>query len=139
MKKVLFGLIATMMFSTVSFGQSKTTTASKEQSIHLEFGRKSRNCGGFGICVFTIDITWAELAAILAGKTADNHIKLTLSDKFYTENKSRFVDGDLVMEEDFALDAGTSRSLGFSDVYTIKKGKYQVVLDSKTNTYNCTF
>jgi hypothetical protein len=139
MKKVLFGLIATIMLSTVSFGQSKTATASKQQGIHMEFGRKSKNCAGIGICVFTIDITWAELGAMLAGRTADNHIKLTLTNKYYAENKSRFVDDNLVMEEDFALDAATSRSLGFSDVYTIKKGKYQIVLDPKTNTYNCTF
>lgn len=140
MKKLLFGLVATMMLSTFSFGQAKMVPTKEAQKIHIEIGRKSKDCGGLGICVFKIDLTPEELIQIInAFKTVDNQIKISFSQDFYKKNKGKLINNIIVIEEEFKLDEVTSKALGFEKGYTIKPGKYPIVLDDKTNTYNCTF
>ena len=137
MKKLLFGLIATVLFSATGNAQKggSENTASK---IHIEFGRVSKNCGGFGICVFTIDITIDELINIInAFRTKDNGIKLNFTKEFYKLNESMLKSGYLTLEEDFTIDEKTSLELGFTESKTLKSGRYSVKFDSSSNTYNC--
>ncbi|RZJ36007.1 MAG: hypothetical protein EOO51_02925 [Flavobacterium sp.] len=138
MKKFIFGLIATVLLSGVGIAQTRTTT-SPSQKIHIEFGRKSKNCEGFGICVCTIDITIEELIALFhARKTSDGRLQIMMSPESYNANKARFSGNYLQVDEDFVVDSNTSRALGFGSDYRIKTGKYTIVFDSSSNTFNCT-
>jgi len=139
MKKILFGLIATVFFGLNGYAQ-KTNSDSQNQTskIHIEFGRKSKDCGGFGICKFTIDLEIEDVLAIInAFRTNDNGVNLNLTKDFYNKNEKHLKNGFLILEEDFVIEKSTSLKLGFKDSKTLKKGRYAVKFDPKSNTYNC--
>ncbi len=138
MKKLLFGLIATVMFGFVGSAQVKSDTKSQESKIHIEFGRKSKDCGGFGICVFTIDLTIEDLINIIGVlKTSDNGVKVNFTKEFYLQNEAMLKSGYLTLEEDFTIDEKTSLGLGFRESKILKAGRYPLKFDSSSNTYNC--
>lgn len=139
MKKFMFGLIATVILSAPIFAQ---TTPPKEENppvIELEFGRKSKDCGGFGICKFKIHLTPEVISTLIAAFAKNGKIQARMSPAFYKNNAKSFPDGYLVVEEDYRIDLETTRAIGVADNYTIRTGRYQVVFDKSTNTYNCTF
>src|SRR6478672_455225 len=137
MKKFLFGLIAIVFLSAPMVAQ---TTTEKPPLIELEFGRKSMNCGGFGICVLRINVTVEDVVTLVTAiANPAGLINLKMSPTFYKDHSKSFQNGYLVIDEDFRIDLETTRKIGVADGYTIKKGKYQVVFDKSTNTYNCTF
>lgn len=139
MKKILFGLIATVFFG-LSANAQKTSSDSQNQTskIHIEFGRKSKDCGGFGICKFTIDLEIEDILAIInAFKTSNDGLNINFTKEFYSKNERFLNSGFLTLEEDYIMDKETSLKLGFKYPKTLKKGKYAIKLDSKTNSYNC--
>ena len=142
MKKLVFGLMAFMLLSSSVFAQS-VPPKDKPPLIELQFGRKSLDCAGFGICVFRVNLFAEDVAqvasAVLMFFRPDGHVKIQMGSDFYKRNAKSFQNGYLVLEEDFEIDRETMRAVGVSDPYTIKRGKYQVVFDKSTNTYNCTF
>jgi len=138
MKKLLLALIVVLTFTNGSFAQKATT--GKTPLIEIEFGRKSKDCGGFGICVFRVNIGIEEAVALVnAFANVKGLMDLKMSPQFYKDNIKSFPNGYFLIDEDFTIDLETSRAIGFSKEYTIKKGKYKVALDKSTNTYNCTF
>jgi hypothetical protein len=138
MKKLLFGLMATMML-TISYAQ---TSVPKEDPplIELEFGRKSRGCAGFGICKFKVTITVETAVTLITAFARSNGtLTMTMSKDVYLKNIKNFPNNYLQVDEDYIIDRETTKAIGIPDNYTIKTGKYQVVFDKATNTYNCTF
>jgi len=137
MKTLFFSIVATFMLCMPIQAQNPGS-GSNAQKILLEFGRASRDCHGFGICRFTIDITVGELIDLFQAFNNKGKLNLNISAQAMERNKGKFANNTLVIDEDFAIPTATARALGFNS-YTIKKGKYVVVFDPKTNTYNCTF
>ena len=136
MKKVVFGLIATFMFMFNGSAQ-KANSQNQPSKIHIEIGRVSQNCGGFGLCKFTIDISLEEIVQIFGLRTSDNGLTINFDQNFYKDHLNMFETGFFILEEDFTINRETSLKLGFQSAKTIKNGKYKIILDSKTNTYNC--
>lgn len=137
MKKLVFGLIATVMFSATSIAQE--TPPKDPPLIEFEFGRKSKNCAGIGVCKFKINLTAENAVMLITALARNGKIQARMSPTFYKDNAYGFQNGYLVLEEDYKIDLETTRALGVADNYTIKTGKYLVVFDKSTNTYNCTF
>lgn len=139
MKKILFGLIATVMLSFVGNAQKTSSdTQNQTSKIYIEIGRKSKDCGGFGICKFTIDLEIEDILAIInAFKTSNDGLNINFTKEFYNKNERFLNTGFFILDEDFVIDKETSLKLGFKYPKTLKKGKYTIKLDSKTNSYNC--
>ena len=109
-------------------------------SIKFEFGRKSCNCCGFGICDFVIGIdpnfdnysTQRDGEAIgqitFNGKTLImSFLKESMTS--YTTDKY-FGSGFFVIAEDIVLPFELCEKLGLNS-FTIKHGKYKIVENSK--------
>lgn len=141
MKKLFFGLIATVFLSAPLFAQDPPPPHDENPPlIELEFGRRSMKCAGFGICIFRIHATTDNVIALVSAFVNPmGLLNLRMSPTYYKNNSKAFSNGYLIVDEDYKIDLETTRKIGVSDGYTIKKGKYQVVFDKTTNTYNCTF
>ena len=150
MKKLIFGLIATVFMVNLSWGQKDVKDGTKPpttvnevnlnnqlKDIHIQFGRKSKDCGGFGICVFTIDITIDDIIDLIQVIFKNKSLEISLNEKIYNKNKSKFIDNQIVLEEDFIVDLTTSKALGYSKNIILKAGKYTLNYDQKTKKYNC--
>jgi len=138
MKKFLFGFLATVFLSAPMVAQQ--TQNDDPPVIELVFGRASKDCTGFGICKFKIHLTASDIVTLVtAFSNPKGLLGMKMSPTFYKNNVKSFQDGYLLIEEDYLVDLETTRAVGVADGYTIKKGKYQVVFDKSTNTYNCTF
>lgn len=109
-----------------------------KKAIYIKFGRKSKDCRGFGICIFEITLTVEDAITLITAILQKNRVHVSFPPKFVAENAEHFKDNKIVIEEDFVLDDNTARALGVKS-YVIKKGVYPVVLNKGTNTYNCTF
>ena len=142
MKTFLFSIAASLILIVSAQSQLKRSSAAPKtpeiQKIYIEFGRASRQCSGFGVCKFSIDITIGELISVINAFRSADGLSVQMTSEFFIRNRARFQDNALVLEEDFKLDAKTANALGF-DAFVLKKGKYPVAMDAKTNTYNCTF
>jgi hypothetical protein len=135
MRKFLFGLLAIVLWGAPSIAQNTNPPL-----IQLEFGRKSQNCGGFGICVFRVNATVEDVINLVTVfMSPKSLLMMKMSPTFYKNHIGAFPNGNLVVEEDFVLDPETARAIGATAGYTIKTGQYKVVFDKSTNTYNCTF
>jgi hypothetical protein len=142
MKKLFFILFAVMFSSNFAFSQQRVPAPSQDlsQKIHIEIGRKTKDCGGFGICKFTIDITVEEFLAIVnARKTSEGKLKILMSSDFVKRNAQKLEGNIFGIEEEFVIDAATSKALGFSSSYIIPIGKYPIVYNASSRTYECTF
>jgi len=138
MKTLFFSIVASLLLSLPVEAQTKSDAPADSQRIHIKFGRPSKQCKGFGICEFTIDFTISEFIDVVQAFNNMNKLQIKMTPQTVTRNRTSLANNVLLIEEDFTVPAATSRALGFGS-YTIKKGKYPVVFDSKTNTYNCTF
>jgi len=137
MKKYLFGLVAVFFLSAPMVAQ---ISSEKPPLIELEFGRKSKECGGFGICVLRINATAEDVVSVVTAFINPMGLfGLKMTPTFYKNHIKSFPNGYFQIDEDYRIDLATTRKLGLPDGYTIKQGKYQVVFDKSTNTYNCTF
>ena len=138
MKKICLFLAATLMLGLTASAQKKTETTKEESKIHIKFGRVSKDCRGFGICEFWIDITVEEAIRIInALKTRNDGLTLSFNPQFIEKNE--IVNSEyLIIEEDYAIDPKTSKSLGFKVPKVLKQGKYPITFDAKSKMYNCT-
>lgn len=133
MKKLLFGFLASLLLL------SADVFAQDAPFIQLEFGRKSKNCAGIGICVLKINASLKNVVELINAVSSNGRIKTSFTPAFYEKNKHHFQDNHIVLEEDYVIDRKTTQAIGVADNYTIKTGKYPVVFDKATNTYNCAF
>jgi len=101
--------------------------------IHVRWGRKSRGCKGFGLCIFTTfdPSIQTERLNYYAGSTDDGHLVLMIKDKGLKEIKNYFGGNTIIIEEDFVLPDEVTKKLKLKKGYTIKKGRYQVNVVNK--------
>jgi hypothetical protein len=123
MKKLLFGLIATVFLSAPMFAQDPPPKEDNPPAFQLEFGRKSMKCGGFGICVFRVNLTVSDVVTLVSAiVNPAGLLTLKMSPTFYKNHIKSFSNGYLIIDEDYSIDLETTRKIGVSDGYTIKKG-----------------
>lgn len=139
MKNFIFGLLAVLLFSMSGFAQTKTS-APKEERIYIKFGRVSKDCGGIGICEFTFQVEVEDIINIITAFFDRNgNLQIKIPAHVYETNKSKFANNSLSIEEDYVVPLAETSKMGRSSSFTIKTGKYPLVFNSSTNTYNCTF
>lgn len=149
MKKLLFAVFFAL--TGILDMSAQVPAPDTSQLVQLEFGRRSKECGGFGICVFRVHINEETapvliklVAAFLRTETPSTPsnkgaLAVTFPAEFVKANSTFFTNSQIRIDEDLVLDKATTRALGAPDNFTIKKGIYKVTLNTKTNTYNCTF
>jgi hypothetical protein len=142
MKKLVFGLIATVMFSVVGNAQ-KSTNGTYAKFILVswdEWGRASRDCKSWGLC----NAEWFHCKPDPCfGKTGSSNFSSQLQfnekkEEFYIEivldnkTKEKFKNEDLsILPVDLDIVFKTKEFLGRD--LTISKGKYS--FDSSSNSY----
>lgn len=157
MKKLVFGLIATVMFGlnadaktnlpldnstantiTDVSDQTKVDDGKIKLTISIDWGRKSRDCRGFGICAVVVDIDFEidPIEILFKGTSNDEgRLVLELTSKGLENIKKTFGSDTIVIEEDFRLSDQDCKNLELKAGYTIKAGKYQVKQDAKGVSY----
>lgn len=135
---MLFGLIATVMLS-VSGNANELKNSIKQNSetslfenlrikisIHIEWGRKSRNCAGFGICSTDISVE-TELNEITAINEGNGLFKIEFNDTQLSSIKKHFNSIDkITISEDYILPDEVCNKLELKTGYVIKKGEYSI-------------
>jgi hypothetical protein len=112
-----------------------------------DIGRKSRNCGGFGLCKCS-SITFEYSAR---KKTRENSFHSTISlntdnvllsrvDQLSERIINKYFGGSqIILEEDFIIDElDILKKLGI-ETYTIKKGTYKLKYNEKIRMYEVAF
>jgi hypothetical protein len=137
MKKLVFGLIATVMFGFVGSAtcielnipsvQKISKLDCLKVSIHINWGRVSKGCSGFGICGVTIDIE----DKAFSGSTQNGSFVLEMNDLGLKSVQSSFGSNTIIIEEDFVLSNEVCKSLGLKQGYKVKTGKYLIKTVSK--------
>lgn len=107
-------------------------------AIYIKFGRKSRDCERFGLCDVQVNLTARDIISIISAVIKKDRMHMQFPSKFVAANPKYFENNQISIDEDFQLSKEVANSLGVKS-FTIKRGKYPVVFDKLTNTYNCTF
>lgn len=145
MKKLLFGLVAVVAFglnvnakevNSIEKKLSKETVVSSKLdsddlykiNIHIEWGRKSKDCRGFGICSSDISFDF-ELPKFSAMANANGNLQVRISDAGLESIVKTFGTKTIIMEEDFIFSSEVCKQIGLKEGYTIKAGKYAVTTD----------
>lgn len=148
MKKLVFAFLflGTFFAASAQSSGSNPPTQPKpgEQNgsyVHIDLGRKSKDCTGFGVCKFDLSLTTGDIVAIIGGIFTGHfgniQIQVILNRQVYENNIKKFPRGAFVLEEDFVLSEETTRALKLPPGSRLKAGNYKLVLDRNTNTYNC--
>ncbi len=112
-------------YSKNPFGDVTVNAAQRGIIIHIETGRKSKGCTGFGICSIVIDVnsaTAVEASATLANQT----LHLDFAAPFGQPGQA------LIIDEAIRLDPATSLKFGANGV-TVKPGTYIVDYSANPN------
>lgn len=152
MKKVLFGFVVLLGLSMSAKEVVSTEKLTKKEivvdhksegddllkiSIHIDWGRKSRGCVGFGIC--TTDIVFEGQASEFLGMlTKDGRLNVEITPKGLESIVKTFGGKTIIIEENFTLSNEFCKELGLREGYTIKAGKYSVVTNA-SGVYNVIF
>ncbi len=99
--------------------------------VHVEWGRKSKGCHGFGICIFIESI---ELTGVLFARLLPDEDVLLLNVPMEMVRKSpeQFDQEAFIMEEDFMISDEVSKSLGAQRSLVIPRGKYPIDRSGKS-------
>lgn len=138
MKKMVFGLIATIMMSvsgnanevknhTIDELKIKTVETLKARiNIDITWGRKSKKCQGFGICDVDVSIEIDENK--MTGVNNGNGVfALEFNDTQLTILKKHFNSSEIItISEDFILSDNVCEKLELKRGYIIKKGEYSI-------------
>ncbi|TAH42794.1 MAG: hypothetical protein EYC69_04285 [Bacteroidetes bacterium] len=99
-------------------------TLSLSFSVHIEFGRRSRDCRGLGICWFVFkDFDVNATARLQPNK---NQLQILFPMEFVKTNPAQFENDVFIQEEDFQLPKETSFTLGSDRPLLIPKGEYSL-------------
>lgn len=149
MKKLLFGLIVTIMFGIAANAQKVKEVGVKAT---FEIGRNSKNCNGLGICTkktIKVEISIKvetkltssrsglknnQFYGIIIPQDLDTiRVYMTKENvdaiKKFTKNEDFIVDEDFLLNDDY---------LNLSN-YVIKKGKYNYIFAEEYNAYYLEF
>lgn len=151
MKKVIFGLIATVFMSVSSFANDKSELNLSERNlfseectlvpnygmendidivkskVSIKLGRASRGCSGFGVCSLTatIDLLVVEIEIIYDPETSQETMALKVTPEFEQELVRYFGKSALILEEDFEVtEPEAIRELGLKNRFVMGKGTY---------------
>ncbi len=142
MKKLLFALLLCVSCFSESLAQA-SSGGTESSLIYIDWGRKSKECKGFGICDIKIKVTTADtfglVSMILTGGIYIPNVEIVFDRQYYDSHKAQFVNGYLVIEEDYVLSSEVTRALKAPGNLKIKAGKYKVNFNASTNKYSCTF
>lgn len=135
---MLFGLIATVMLSVSGNANSvknnsidelkfkKAETLKTRISIDVIWGRKSKDCKGFGICGVDISIEIDE-NKMFGVNNGDGIFTLELNDYQLTVLKKHFGTSEkITISDDFILSDDVCEKLELKRGYIIKKGEYSI-------------
>ncbi|HET8884767.1 MAG TPA: hypothetical protein VFM70_00290 [Salinimicrobium sp.] len=109
-----------------------------EITITVDWGRKSKDCEGFGICGIVIDIDIPMDTFFSFKKDGRRSLELFFQKEKHKEIVKYFGGERIILEEGYTLDLKTSQKLGFEKAYTIEKGEYPIVYDAKQGFYKIT-
>lgn len=129
LSKRLYLLLSIAAF-TIAWQMLQTPSSQAGPIIWFEIGRPSKNCTGLGICRGGVGApTTINTGARSNGRTLNTTTSVA-GQKLTIEFSSQLPEkGDtLTVEKDLALDAATSKQLGFRDA-TILQGEYRIDLD----------
>lgn len=94
-------------------------------NVHIEFGRKSKGCTGFGLCIFITDISvGGDISARYLPKKNLLHIEFPTA--LVKQHPDQFENDLFTMEEDLIVSDETSRDLGSDVSLIIPKGTYEI-------------
>ncbi len=90
--------------------------------LEIDWGRRSKNCRGFGICTISLIIEFRSFV----GVNQDGSFTLLLNDNGLNEVTTYFGDNKIILEEDYVLPEDLTKKMGLKDGYSIKKGTYLI-------------
>lgn len=144
MKKLVFGLIAIVMFSFVGNStpclnlESETSIESELTekpkipiTISIDFGRKSKGCTGFGVCKIDISLDLEDVFQAVSNGMGG--VDVSFGEKGMNIIKQTFNGSAVIIEEDYVLSDNVCEKLEIQKGYTLKAGKYTA---SKNNDGN---
>ena len=99
-------------------------------SIDVDFGRRSRDCRGFGVCSVTITI---EFSFFQATTNERGNLVLEANQRGLEQVRSHFGSNTITVEEDYVLPADTAKQLGLASGYTIRAGRYTLADNGSGN------
>jgi hypothetical protein len=146
MKKVIFGLIATvLMISLSTASEINNPIADGSVEVTLKIGRKSRGCAGFGICkvekvkvvIKNLSLRQQSEEKLVKAKLSSINGKIILSVDEENLNivKENFKDMQLVIEESYEIeDAEILKELSVERI-SIKEGVYKFTQNVKNSNY----
>lgn len=153
MKKILFGLIATVMLSFVGnaneFKSNKLLNSDPSLKVDevtkvkinldVTWGRKSKECHGFGICDVDVSIEIDNKIGNLFSGTNNGNFTLEFDEKGLKRINEIFQSNSiLTIEEEYVLSEKVCRALELKSGYTLKKGKYKIQ-KNEIGTYYVSF
>ena len=127
MKKLLFGLIATVAIAFSSNAQD--IKASK--SIDLGFGKVSsyagpcENASGFCSTKSTVPFNTNTAYAGIS-KTADGRVVIQMNEAYYRNISPALVNGTFVVDYEYSLPKDVLGPIGINTTYTVKPGVHKV-------------
>ncbi len=153
MKKLLFGFVAVIAFglnvnakevlSTEKVSIKEEVVSSKSDSddllkikVIIDFGRKSKDCTGFGICSITLesDIPLDQISFRGEANTNGN-LQLEVTKLGMESITKTFGSKTIILEEDFTVSSEVCKQMGLKEGYTVKSGKYNVITDRSGVNY----
>lgn len=124
MKKLIFGIIATVFMSALS------VNAQERQSVTVEFGLMSQYqgpCVPSGTsCVNLGGTIKPGTSFATASRLNESTIVLNFSEKFYAENERHLSKG-FIVETSYSFPKSLTESLGFTGEFVIPAKTYSVV------------
>ena len=141
MKKSKLFLILALIMLLVGGPVIESAMAQPQESLvvtincRIEWGRKSKDCRGFGICAIIMDIDISE--AIEARYNPDrNLLQLRIPAELARKYADQFESGTLIMEEDFIFTDELSKELGATHQLRIREGEYPIENKAKSVIIN---
>lgn len=96
-----------------------------ELGVEISFGRKSRDCTGFGLCIFITDfsVTATPSARLLPDESV---VQLMLPHEYAIKYNEQVGGDRFLMEEDLQLAQDVSKELGSEEKIILRRGEYPI-------------
>ncbi|HNS12265.1 MAG TPA: hypothetical protein PKM97_06585 [Bacteroidia bacterium] len=125
-KVVIILMLGFMTFEPMIQSCKAETAGTKITLIFdIEWGRRSRDCRGFGICRFHVD-GQIELERPVKVSLENNIMELEVPLDIAKKNPNQFDNDMFIMEEDFEVDREISKEFGSQKSLILPAGKYRM-------------
>lgn len=98
-------------------------------TVEIEFGRKSLDCQGFGVCRGRV----SGGKGIFTASNREGSFVLGMQEKGLAKIQKRFKNNVIILEEDFVLPIEITKKLKLKEGYTLKTGKYKLKTGKNKN------